>query len=259
MLSLPRLFLRSTWSLFAAAALASAQGPPVAAASDLNAALPEIAALFAKRSGEPVRLTFGSSGTLAQQILNGAPFEIFLSADEGYITRVRDGGRAEGEGVLYAIGRIGVFVPARSSLKADSQLAGVAAALYSNRIGKFAIANPDHAPYGRAAREALSHARLWDAIRPHLVLGENVSQATQFAISGSASGGIIPLSLALTTPVRTAGSFVLIPESWHGALRQRAVLLKGAGRTARAFFEFLQSPDARAVFRRYGFSVGPTD
>jgi molybdate transport system substrate-binding protein len=231
----------------------------VAAASDLNAALPEIAALFARRTGETVRLTFGSSGTLAQQILNGAPFEIFLSADEDYIARVRDGGRADGVGVLYAVGRIGVFVPARSNVTPDSLLAGVGAALHAGRLGKFAIANPEHAPYGRAAREALMHAKLWDAIRPHLVFGENVSQATQFAISGSADGGIIPLSLALTDPVHRAGSFVLIPEAWHRPLRQRAVLLKGAGRTARAFFDFLQSPDARAVLGRYGFAVGSTE
>jgi molybdate transport system substrate-binding protein len=257
--SFPRLVQRTGVFLVAGATMALAQGPPIAAASDLNSALPEIAALFAKRTGETVRLTFGSSGTLAQQILNGAPFEVFLSADESYVAKVSEGGKSDGDGILYAIGRIGIFVPARSKLAPDSQLTGLGALLSSGRLGKFSIANPDHAPYGRAARDALVHARLWNAIRAHLVYGENVSQATQFAVSGSADGGIIPLSLALTEPVRTAGSFVLIPESWHQPLRQRAILIKGAGHTARAFFDFLQSADARVVFRRYGFSLGATN
>lgn len=254
-LTAPRLLRRACAILAAVGGPVAAQGPAIAAASDLSSALPEIASLFEKRSGHPVRLTFGSSGTLAQQILNGAPFEVFLSADESFVTRIREQGKAEGEGLLYATGRVGIFVPRRSTVVADSQLAGLALAVATKRLGKFAIANPDHAPYGRAAREALTRAKLWDAIASHLVFGENVSQATQFAVSGSADGGIIPLSLALTQPVRAAGTFVLIPESWHQPLRQRAILVKSAGPTARAFFEFLQSPDAKAVFRRWGFSV----
>jgi len=127
--------------------------------------------------------------------------------------------------------------------------------LRDGRLSKFAIANPEHAPYGRAAQEALERAGLWDAIKPKLVLGENVSQATQFATTGSAQGGIIPLSLALTPQVKAAGTFALIPEDWHKPLRQRAVLVKGAGKTARAFYAFLQGPEARAVLKRYGFAV----
>lgn len=239
--------------------IAAAQGPAIAAASDLNAALPEIASLFTKQTGEIVRLTFGSSGSLAQQILNGAPFEMFLSADESYVARISAAGIAEGPGSLYATGRIGLFVPRGSKLRADAQLEGFADQLKSGTLKKFAIANPEHAPYGRAAREALVHAQLWPAIQRHLVLGENVAQATQFAMSGSADGGIIPLSAAMTEAVRSAGTFVLIPEDWHQPLRQRAVLLKRAGPTARSFHEFLQSPPAVAVLRRYGFAVHSRD
>lgn len=229
------------------------EGPPVAAASDLNAALPEVAALFAKEKGQTVNITFGSSGNFAQQILNGAPFEVYLSADEGYVQKLSAAGKTEGDGTLYAIGRIGLYVPKGSALKVDGQLRDLAAALEDGRIRKFAIANPEHAPYGRAAREALTHANLWDAIRDRLVLGENVSQATQFATSGSAQGGIIPLSLAVTPHVQKAGAFALIPTEWHKPLRQRAVVLKGASQTARAFYEFLHTPPARTIFKRYGF------
>ena len=117
----------------------------------------------------------------------------------------------------------------------------------------FAIANPEHAPYGRAARQALQHAGLWEKIEGRLVLGENVAQATQFAASGSAEGGIIPLSLAKSPAVAVLGSFAPLPEEWHAPLRQRMVLLKGAGDTARDFYAFMQNPTARAVLVRYGF------
>jgi molybdate transport system substrate-binding protein len=243
---------RAALLVFAATALA-AQEPAIAAASDLSSALPEIAELFRKETGHGVRLTFGSSGNLAQQIINGAPFEVFLSADEGYVARVSAAGRADGPGRVYAIGRIGLFIPKRSRIVADSQLAGLSAAVRSGFSGKFSIANPDHAPYGRAARDALVHAGIWEGVRQHLVFGENASQAAQFAVSGAAVGGIIPLSLAHTAAVRAAGTFTLIPAAWHQPLRQEAVLVRNASQTARTFFEFLRSPGARAVFERFGF------
>src|SRR5215210_5645581 len=231
----------------------AAEEPAVAAAADLNAALPEVAALFNKQSGRSVKLTFGSSGNFTQQIQNGAPFEVFLSADEGYVEKLSAAGKTDGAGALYATGRIGLFQPKGSPITADGDLRDLAAAVRDGRLQKFAIANPEHAPYGRAAEEALTHAGLWNAIRPKLVLGENVAQATQFASSGSAQGGIIPLSLALTPRVKTAGTFALIPDEWHKPLRQRAVVLKGAGETARTFYAFLQTPPARAILKRYGF------
>jgi molybdate transport system substrate-binding protein len=162
-------------------------------------------------------------------------------------------GRTENDGTLYAIGRIGLFAVKGSPLTVDPELKGLAAALAGGSIEKFAIANPEHAPYGRAAEAALRHAGLWEKLQPKLVLGENVSQATQFATSGSAQGGIIPLSLAKSAPVMAAGSFALIPADWHPPLRQRMVLLKNAGPTAGAFYDYVQGPSARALFRRYGF------
>ena len=227
--------------------------PTIAAAADLSYALKDVADRFAKDTGQEVKLAFGSSGNFTTQIRQGAPFQVFLCADEEYVQALAKEGKTEGDGTLYAVGRIGLFAPTGSPLKVDSELADLAAALKDGRLQKFAIANPEHAPYGRAARAALQHAGLWEAIGPKLVLGENVSQATQFAISGSAQGGIIPLSLAKASAVAQAGTFALIPETWHPQLRQRMVLLKGAGNAAHVFYDYMQKPAARELLKRYGF------
>lgn len=244
--------LISSWALTAPAR--AAEPPVVAAAADLSSALPQVAAAFEKRSGKPVKLVFGSSGAFTQQILTGAPFEVFLSADEGYVATLARAGRAEGPGALYAVGRIGLFIPPGSRLNNDASLQDLGRAAQDGRLARFAIANPAHAPYGRAAKQALEHAGVWAAVEPKLVLGENVAQTTQFAASGAAQGGIIPLSLAATPEVKRQGKFVLIPDEFYSPLRQRAALIKGAGPTARAFFAFLQGPEARKIFAAYGFT-----
>lgn len=237
-------------------------GPPavwaqsvVVAASDLKFALEEVAAQFRQSSGQSLRLVFGSSGNFYRQILQGAPYQMFLSADENFVFQLAEAGKTEDRGVLYAVGRIGLLVPKGSTLTADGELKDLALALQDGRLQKFAIANPEHAPYGTRAMEALQHAGLWAAIRPRLVLGENISQATQFATSGSTQGGIVAYSLALSPAVAALGSFALIPESWHQPLRQRMVLLRGADTIARAFYAHLQTPAAQAVLRRHGFSL----
>jgi molybdate transport system substrate-binding protein len=127
--------------------------------------------------------------------------------------------------------------------------------LDAGAIRRFAIANPDHAPFGIAAREALTEAGLWDELQPFLVLGENVSQAAQFALSGNAEGGIIAYSLALAPEVSARGVHALIPEDRHAPLRQRMVLLKGAGAVAGAFDAYMNEPAARAILERYGFML----
>jgi molybdate transport system substrate-binding protein len=232
--------------------------PPVAAAADLSAALPEVLREFTARTGRSAKLVFGSSGTFTQQIQNGAPFQLFLSADEAYVNTLITAGKAEGPGALYATGRIGLFLPKTSRIVADTALQGFIAAARRGDITRFAIANPEHAPYGRAAKEALQQLGIWTTLEKRLVLGENAAQATQFAMSGSAQGGIIPLSLALTPQVRAAGTFVLISASRHQPLRQRMVLTTGAGPTARAFFAFLQTRVARDTLARYGFVLPDT-
>ncbi len=234
---------------------ATVDDPAIAAASDLKFALEDVATRFRADSGKAVRLSFGSSGNYFRQIGQGAPFQLFLSADEDFVLRLHQAGRTEGHGVLYATGRIVLFAPKGSPLKADEDLAGLRAAIAANRIRRFAIANPEHAPYGRAAEQALRKLGLWDALQGKLVLGENVSQAAQFAASGSTQGGIFAYSLALAPAVAQQGSHVLLPEHLHQPLRQRMVLIKGAGESARAFYAYLQLPAARKILEQYGFVV----
>ena len=229
--------------------------PIVAAAADLRFAIADVAAKFEQDTGQQLKFVFGSSGNFKTQILQGAPFQMLMSADEDYVFQLAAAGRTEGRGRLYAIGRIGILVPTGSPLKADGELRDLGAALKDGRLKKFAIANPEHAPYGLRAKEALQHAGLWDAIQGKLVLGENIAQTAQFATSGSTQGGIVALSLAKAPAVARLGRFELIPDTWHEPLRQRMVLLKGATPTVRAFYAYLSTPAAQAIMVRYGFAM----
>lgn len=239
----------------------AAQAPTVAAASDLKFALTEIADCFQKETGRSLKLVFGSSGNFTHQIEQGAPFEVFLSADERYVFRLADRGLTRDRGDLYALGRVVLFAPHGSPLRAEEGLSGLNAALAEGRIRRFAMANPEHAPYGRAARAALKQAGLWDGIEPRLILGENAAQAMQFAASGGSQGGIVPLSLSKAPEVARLGRFVPIPPAFHTGepLRQRMVMLKSAGETAKAFYRYLRQPSARAIFVRYGFTLPGED
>jgi len=232
---------------------AQVDAPAIAAASDLKFALEDIATRFRADTRREVRLSFGSSGNYFRQIGQGAPFQLFLSADEDFVFKLHDSGRTEDRGVLYATGRIVLFAPKGSSWTADARMGGLKQALDGNAVRRFAIANPEHAPYGRAAEQALRKLGLWDALQGKLVLGENVSQAAQFAGSGSTQGGIFAYSLALAPGIAQQGQYVLLPEDLHAPLRQRMVLVKGAGETARAFYAYLQQPAARKIFTQYGF------
>lgn len=227
----------------------------LAAASDLKFALEEVALQFEKETGHRLRLVFGSSGNFYSQILQGAPFHLFMSADESFVFKLADAGKTVDRGRLYAYGRIGILVPKGSPVKADGELKDLAAALADGRLKRFAIASPEHAPYGMRAREALLHAGLWQRTAPLLVYGENISQTAQFATSGSTQGGIIAYSLALAPPVARLGDFALIPESWHQPLAQRMVLLKEAPPPAKAFYEYLGTPAAQSIMTKYGFAM----
>ena len=231
----------------------AAEAPVIAAASDLQFALPEIVEMFAADTGSTVKVSFGSSGNFARQIRQGAPYELFLSADEGFVLDLFREGFMRDDGVLYALGRIVIFAPLGSPLHADSSLDDLRTGLTDGRLAKFAIANPAHAPYGQRAEEVLRRRGLWDAIMPKLVIGENVSQAAQFAASSNTQGGIIAYSLALSPRVSARGTFALIPEDWHAPLRQRMALIKGAGSLATRFYSFVRRDAARVVFRKYGF------
>ena len=236
--------------------VALAQQPPlVAAAADLQFALDAVAARFATMGGGALRITYGSSGNITRQIEQGSPVELFLSADEEFIFRLAAGGHARDRGVVYGIGSLALFAPHGSPLRVEDGLAGLRAALDAGRIQRFAIANPEHAPYGRAAEQALRTEGLWDRLRPHLVLGENVAQAAQFALAGGSQGGIVAWSLVLAPALQPRGTAAQIPTSLHAPLIQRMVLTRRATPTAERFYAFMQTPPAREIMARFGFAL----
>lgn len=245
-------------SLGAAAGVASTLPPSlplrVAAASDLKFALAELADQFQHQSGQAVQVNLGSSGHFAQQIRQGLPVDLYMSADEDFVFQLTAAGLTQGRGALYALGRIAALVPAASTVSLDAALAGLREAW--PRVKHFAIANPQHAPYGRAARQALERLGLWEMARSKLVMGENIAQATQFVTSGAAQAGITALSLALAPEVGRLARHILLPAHLHEPLRQRMALMKAARPGAQEFYNFLQGPSARQIFERHGFAAG---
>lgn len=233
----------------------AAQEITVAAASDLSFAFKEITALFEQTTGTHVKLSLGSSGNFFSQIQNGAPYDLYFSADSRYPHKLVESGHAVASSLyIYAVGRIVLWAPKSSPLQIDQRGLEV---LLDPAVKKIAIANPKHAPYGRAAAAAMEQAQVYDRVKDRLVLGENVSQTAQFVESGAADVGIIALSLALAPPMQAAGRYKEIPAEAHPPLVQGAVLLTGASHPAeaQAFLSFLQSTEGRAIMTRYGFVV----
>ncbi len=227
----------------------------VAAASDMQFVLKEIATRFERETGHRLVLQFGSSGNLSRQIRQGLAVDVFLSADESYVLQLAEAGLTRDRGSYYGKGRVVLVVPRASALVLDERLEGVRAQI--GAVQRFAIANPEHAPYGRAAREALQGLGLWDLLRPRLVLGENVSQATQFVAGGAAQAGITALSMVRAPEVDAVTRHQLLPESLHAPLLQRLVVLKQARAEAPRFAKFLGRADVRELLRRNGFADAP--
>jgi molybdate transport system substrate-binding protein len=238
-----------------AGAFATAQEITVAAAADMSAALPELVASYAKKTGQSVKLSFGASGNLTNQIRNGAPFDIFLSADEGYPRQLITEGLASNDTLYrYAIGRLVLWVPGDSPL--DLTRLGIKA-LLDPSVKKISLANPATAPYGRAAEAALRHFGIYDQVSSRLVVGENISQAAQFVESGNAQAGLIALSRALAPAMKDKGRYWTVPLDAYPTLNQAAVVLSRSKQrdAARKFLEFLRSPEATSLLTSYGFSL----
>ena len=208
------------------AGVAQAGKATVAAAATLRYALEEIAPKFTQATGHTVNVAYGASGNFYSQIKQGAPFDVFLSADMAFAQKLVDEKLAEPPVHAYAEGRLVLLVPNNSELKADGSLKDLAASLNDGRLKRFAIANPSVAPYGMRAREALMHVGLWERIQPRLVVGENISQATQFASSGAAQAGLVALSLAMSAQLVSHTRFELVPKQWHRPLYQGMVLIR---------------------------------
>jgi len=234
---------------------ASAQEITVAAAADMSAALPQLVEAYTKKTGRTVKLSFGASGNLTNQIRNGAPFDVFFSADEEYPQQLISEGLASKDTLYrYAIGRLVLWVPNDSPL--DLSKIGIQA-LLDPSVKKISIANPATAPYGRAAAAALRHFGIYDQVSSRLVLGENVSQAAQFVESGNAQAGLIALSHALAPAMKDKGRYWTVPLDAYPTLNQAAVVLSRSkqGDAARSFLEFLRSPEAASLLTSYGFSL----
>ena len=234
--------------------IAVAQEIRVAAAADLQFALTDLATQYEKQSGTKVSISFGSSGNFFAQLENGAPFDVFFSADSAYPRKLEAAGLTEpGTLAIYARGRIAVWTSPGSSF--DFEKNGLST-LLDPKIQKVAIANPEHAPYGRAAVAALKQAGLYDQLKSKLVIGENISQAAQFVQSGSAQAGIVALSLTVS-PAMKDGHRSLVPENLYPPLDQSVVVLKSSANkaAAKAFLEFLRTPEAQSTFSRYGFTL----
>ena len=227
----------------------------VAAAADLSTALQEISDSYEHKTGVKVKLSFGASGALTQQIRNGAPFDVFFSADMDYPRQLVAAGEADGATLYqYAVGKLVLWVPADSPL--DLEHKGMDA-LLDPSVKKIAIANPQHAPYGRAAVAALRHFGLYDRISDRLVLGENVSQAAQFAESGNAQAGFVALAHAVAPAMKGKGKYWEVPVESYPALAQGVVVVSHSQHKKEAveFVEFIKTKEAADVLQKYGFTV----
>ena len=249
-------------SLFAACVLICLVAPvcvlaqeiTVAAASDLQFVFPQVTAQFEKETGHSVRLTFGSSGNFYSQIQNGAPFDLFFSADIEFPKKLVAAGLAEPETLyLYAVGKIVLWVRKDSRIDLSRGLQ----VLSDTAVRKIAVANPEHAPYGRAGVAALEHEKIYDQVRNKLVLGENISQTAQFVESGNADIGILALSLALSSTLKAEGRYYLIPASFYAPIDQGVVVLSSSQHkdAAQQFISFLKRPEIVSLMRDFGFVV----
>ncbi len=226
----------------------------IAAASDLQFALRDIGDRYEKSGGARISVVNGSSGNFFSQIQNGAPFDLFFSADVDYPRRLETAGLAE-PGTLYAYGRGKIVLWVRQDAAID--VAHGLPALLDPRVKKIAIANPAHAPYGRAAETALRHEGLWEKVSARIVMGENISQTFQFIETGNADAGIIALSLALAPAAANQGKYFVISPASYDPIDQAAIVLKSSAHKAEArrFLEFLKTPEILQLMKKYGFEL----
>jgi molybdate transport system substrate-binding protein len=236
-----------------------AQEITVAAAADLQFAMQDVAARFQKQTGQTVKLIYGSSGNFFQQIQNGAPFDMFFSANLDFPNRLEAAGLNEpGSYYQYARGKIVIWVAKESKLDLSSGMQ----VLLDPSVRKIAVANPQHAPYGQAAVAAMQKENIYEKVKDKLVLGENISQTASFVVSGAADVGIVALSLALSPTMKDKGRYWEVPSGEYPPIDQACVILGSSKRkdTARQFWSFIKTPGIADLLRSYGFDaqVGST-
>ncbi len=231
-----------------------AQEITVAAAADLQFAMQDVAARFQKETGKTVKLTYGSSGNFFQQIQNGAPFDMFFSANLDYAKKLESAGlTVPGSYYEYAKGKIVIWVRNDSKLGLSSGMQ----VLLDPSVKKIAVANPEHAPYGQAAVAAMQNDKIYERLKDKFVLGENISQTASFVVAGAADVGIVALSLALSPNMKDKGRYVEIPAVEYPPIEQACVILLSSKNkeTARQFLSFVKTAAIGDVLRSYGFDV----
>ncbi len=236
--------------------LCRAQEITVAAAADLQFAMQDVAVRFQKETGKTVKVTYGSSGNFFQQIQNGAPFDMFFSANLDYPKKLEAAGLIEpGSFYPYADGKIVIWVKneSRLDLKSGMQV------LLDGAVKKIAVANPPHAPYGQAAVAAMQKANIYEKVKDKFVLGENISQTASFVVSGAADVGIVALSLALSPNMKDKGRYVEVPVTEYPPIEQACVILKSSKNKEAAgqFLSYFKSDAVADVLRTYGFDIAP--
>jgi molybdate transport system substrate-binding protein len=241
-------------ALLLLAGIATAQDLTVAAAADLQFAMQDISSRFQQQTKQPVKVIYGSSGNFAQQLQNGAPFDMFFSANLDYPKQLEAAGLIVPDSFYqYAKGKIVIWIPNDSAVDIHS---GVQS-LLQPAVKKIAIANPQHAPYGKAAVAAMQKGGVYENVKDKLVLGENISQTASFVASGSVDVGIIALSLALSPNMKEKGRFAEIPSADYPPIEQACVIMRSSknAAVAKAFLDFIKSDAIKDALRSYGFEV----
>jgi len=223
----------------------------IAAASNLRHIMPEIANVYTQKTGQYLAITYAASGTLTTQIKHGAPFDILMSAKADYINQLDDLALTRGEFQHYANALMVLFIANNSSLNIETVWQDLHNRLDDKTLGKIAMANPRHAPFGQLAQQELEAKGLWQSIQPHLLLAENAAQSVQFSLSSAVDAGFIPLSYALHDQVESAGKFIILESQ----IPQYIVVLKNAPESAEQFFDFMQTSPAIKLLEQQGFIV----
>jgi molybdate transport system substrate-binding protein len=239
--------------LLLGANLAAAQSTTVAVAANMKEAFVEIQHAFKAKGGSDLRVVYGSSGNFAAQILNGAPFHLLISADEYFPLELYKQGKTVDEGVIYAVGKLALITKPGSEIKVTDSKADLIRAI--SRANKIAIAKPEVAPYGKAAVEYLKAEGLWEIAQEKLIYGDNIGVATMYVVSGAADLGFTALSLAKSGEAAKSTHFILLNSQLYEPIRQRMVLMKGAPQDAKALYQFMQTPQAKSILQRYGYTT----
>ena len=232
---------------------AYAEVSSVAVAANMKEAFSEIAAAF-KGAGNPeLRVVYGSSGNFTAQIMNGAPFNLFIAADEHFPLELYKSGKTIDEGAVYAIGKLAVLTKNSSGIQLGGDKAALVKAI--NKANKIAIAKPELAPYGKAAVEYLKAEGLWDLAKGKLVYGDNIGLVTTYIVTGAADMGFTAVSLAKSAEVSKDANYLVLNEQLYQPIKQRMVLIKGAPPEARELYQFMLTPAAKVILQKYGYSI----